>query len=331
MTKGGVDQHIQSLLDRALCQDTFGPVAEKEHAMNKPWFMYPFTIIFGDTSANWQLGGAHDLDIGAPANYEVTALLPGTISSITDGFSLDSHAGRHIWGKQVGVELAVPYNGKRYMAYLHLSAVNPELSPRDSISKGHLIGWVGGGNVPDDYGNSTNPTGTNYLNSSDQSSRIQVGVALMDGSEYGKAGWVDFPPVRWALDPTQIILDARKDFIAHGREGEDEMLQITDPFAKQYFSETVTTGVLRWHCKEPHHNHDVIGGILAFYRKIGGAPRLPISGEMRPDPHQNVVYQEFEAGVIVYDPGHTLPHPPGFDESFLLLLTSDEVKRIVCV
>ncbi len=46
--------------------------------------------------------------------------------------------------------------------------------------------------------------------------------------------------------------------------------------------------------------------------------------------NQNVVYQEFEAGVIVYDPEHTLPHPAGFQEAFLLMLTSDKVKRIVC-
>ncbi len=50
--------------------------------MDQPWFMYPFTIKFGDTSSNVLYGGAHDLDIGAPANYPVTALLPGTIASI---------------------------------------------------------------------------------------------------------------------------------------------------------------------------------------------------------------------------------------------------------
>jgi len=111
--------------------------------------------------------------------------------------------------------------------------------------------------------------------------------------------------------------------------GGDEMLQITDPFAKQYFTETATTPVHRWHCETTHQ--DVIGGILAFYRKIGGAPRLPTSGEKRhASPNDDVVYQEFEAGVIVYDPNHKLPHPAGFTETFLLTLKSDEVKGIVC-
>jgi N-acetyl-anhydromuramyl-L-alanine amidase AmpD len=110
----------------------------------------------------------------------------------------------------------------------------------------------------------------------------------------------------------------------------DEMLQITDTFARQYFTEVATTPVRRWRCKEPHHNHDVIGGILDFYRKIGGAPRLPTSGEIRPDPNLNVVIQEFEAGVIVYDPDHKWGHPAGFEVAFLHMLNSKEVKAIVC-
>jgi hypothetical protein len=295
--------------------------------MSNPWFMYEIVVFFGNPNYDSGYGGAHDLDIGAPANYEVTALLPGTILSITEG---RDPSGNAVWGRQMGIRLDQPYKGIPNMAYLHLSAVNLALREGHHVSKGDIIGWVGGGNSDADYGTTSNPTGQNFSNTAGRSSRIQVGVALMRGPEYGNTAFntwqpIGPTPVEWELDPTQLILDARR-----GYQGEDDMLQITDPFAKQYFTETATTLVQRWHCTEPHHNHDVIGAILAFYRKIGGAPRLPTSGEMRPDPHVNVVYQEFEAGVIVYDPNNTLPHPAGFNEAFLLMLNSDEVQRIAC-
>jgi hypothetical protein len=282
--------------------------------MDKPWFMYPFTIHFGDTSSNVQLGGAHDLDIGAPPNYPVTALLPGKIVSITDGISIDLDGVRHIWGRQVGVQLDSHYKGIPYMAYLHLSEVNPLLGEDDHVSKGDLIGWVGGASDKDQYERTSNPTGRNFLNTSDQSSRIQVGVALMRGKEYGKDGWEEFPPVDWDLDPTQIILDAQK--------GEDDMLQITDPFAKAYFTQVAED---RWHCVKT--NRDVAYSILSFYRRIGGAPRLPLTGENYDIP--GVVYQVFEAAVIVYDQDHTYDHPTGFEQSYLLKLDSELAKKIL--
>ncbi len=282
--------------------------------MSKPWFMYDFTIRYGHSDQGYH--GAHDIDIGAPPNYPVTALLPGHISSITDG--KDDH-GTAIWGRQVGVLLDQPYNGNPYLAYLHLSGVNLTLKVGDHISKGDLIGWVGGGNNELDYRGTSNPTGCNFPNTSSRSSQIQVGVALMKGPEYGHAGWTEYPEP--ASDPTQIILDAQQAFLG----GEDDMLQITHPFAAQYFTETTPT---HWHCAATHQ--DVIGGILDFYRKIGGAPRLPKSGEKLYTPYDDVVYQEFEAGVIVYDPHNKLPHPAGFGEAFLHMLTSDKVKSIVC-
>jgi hypothetical protein len=173
----------------------------------QPWFMYDIVVPFGDPNFDSALGGSHDLDIGAPANYPVTALLPGTIASITEPD----------WGKQVGVQLDSPYNGVPYFGFLHLSAVNPALAVGQHISPGDLIGWVGGANDASQYAGTSNPTGQNFLNTSFQSSRIQVGVALMRGSEYGGAGFEHFPPVDQALDPTQIILDARQGITARQR------------------------------------------------------------------------------------------------------------------
>jgi len=249
--------------------------------MDQPCYMYRITVLFGpEGGSDPDYGGAHDIDIGAPPNHPVTALLPGTISSITDGTN-----GHAIWGRQVGVELHPQYKGIPYMAYLHLSGVNLELVLDQPIERGHLIGWVGGGTDPRDYGTTTNPTGVNFLNTSSRSSQIQVGVALMKGPEYGFGeGWTTLPDP--SLNPTQIILDAQRDFPGGFPEGEDDMLQITDPFAAAHFTQITPE---RWHCVTT--NQDVFGGILRFYRSIGGSPRLPLTGEQHDI--QDATYQVF--------------------------------------
>lgn len=298
--------------------------------MDKPWFMYEIVVPFGNPNYDFNYGGAHDLDIGTPpnyaafANYQVTALLPGTILSITDG---KNAAGDAVWGRQVGIRLDHPYNEIPNMAYLHLSAVNPDLGEGHHVSKGNLIGWAGGGTDPTDYGPTTNPTGVNFLNTGSRSSHIQVGVALMRGKEYGNEEFnkwqpMGTKPIEWDLNPTQIILDARQAYTINGIEGEDDMLQITNPFAAEYFTQVAED---RWHCVKT--NKDVAFGILSFYRRIGGAPRLPLTGEQYDIP--DVVYQMFEAGVIVYDPNHKLDHPTGFEPSYLLKLDSELAKKIL--
>ena len=291
--------------------------------MDKPWFMFEIVVPFGDQRFDRDFGGAHDLDIGAPpdspavafANYRVTALLPGRLASVTKP--------PPDWGEQVGVELKPPFNGIPFMAYLHLSAVNPELVVGQHVEKGDLIGWVGGGNSDADYGTTSNPTGHNTTNTTEQSSRIQVGIALMRGPEFGITHFNKWQPkgptpVERELDPTQIILDARKAFL----EGEDDMLQISDPFAAAHFTQIAED---RWHCTTT--NMDVALGILKFYRHIGGAPRLPLTGEQHDI--QDVTYQVFEAGVIVFDPGHKLDHPTGFEPSYLLKLDSELAKKLL--
>src|SRR5258708_8082255 len=76
--------------------------------VDKSWFMSEIVVPFNVPGYGPGYGGAHDLDIGAPPNYPVTALLPGKIASITDG---KNDAGTAIWGRQVGVLLDQPYNG----------------------------------------------------------------------------------------------------------------------------------------------------------------------------------------------------------------------------
>jgi hypothetical protein len=288
--------------------------------MDKPWFMFStddehlfdpqgFSVPFGNTNFDVKFGGAHDLDIPAPPNHPVTALLSGTLASVTKP--------PPPWGEQVGVELHPPFNGISFMAYLHLSAVNPALVVGQRIEKGDLIGWVGGGNSDADYGTTSNPTHHNFTNPTFHSSRVQVGVALMRGREFGITDFNQWPPIELDLDPSQIIYAARKAFL------EDGMLQITDPFAAAHFTQV---NEKHWHSVST--NKDVIAGILKFYRSIGGAPRLPLTGEQH-DPVHGVTYQVFEAGVIVFDPDHKLDHPAGFEASYLLKLDSDLAKEIL--
>ena len=105
--------------------------------------------------------------------------------------------------------------------------------------------------------------------------------------------------------------------------GNEDMLQISDPFAAAHFTQITDN---RWHCITT--NTDVALGILDFYRHIGGAPRLPLTGE-RHDPDHNVTYQAFEAGVIVFDPDHKFDNPTGFKSCYLLKLDSELAKKLL--
>jgi hypothetical protein len=167
-----------------------------------PWYMYEIVVPFGNPNFDVGLGGSHDMDIGCPPNYPVT-VLPGCSGTISD-ISAPS------WGKQVCLKLDSPINGVPYMAYLHLAAPDPSLSIGKHLNAGDRIGWTGGGNTAAQYLGTSNPTGSNFINSPDMSSRIQQGVALMRGPVYGGAGWETFPPVDWALDPTPTIQAAQK-------------------------------------------------------------------------------------------------------------------------
>src|SRR5262249_55904212 len=93
-------------------------------------------------------------------------------------------------------------------------------------------------------------------------------------------------------------------------------LQITDEFAKNHFE---VKSENRWHCKQT--NADIIGGILKFYRRIGGAPRLPLTGEKRDI--AGVVYQVFEAGIIAFDDDGSFDNVTGFSSGCYMMKLED--------
>lgn len=168
--------------------------------MSKPWYMYDICVPFGNANYDVQLGGSHDMDVQTPPNTPVTALLSGEVVSITSP----------TWGKQIGIELDESYNGIPYLAYLHLSAIQPGIVVGTRISTGDVIGYSGGCNTPEQYAGTMNPTGENFLNTPDMSSQPQTGIALSRGPIYGSGpGWVQFPPVDHQLDPTSLIWKAR--------------------------------------------------------------------------------------------------------------------------
>lgn len=160
------------------------------------WYQYAVSVPFGEGDVLY--GGAHDMDIACPPNTPITALLSGTIETIT----------YPTWGIQIGVKLDVPYNNIPYMGYLHLAAVHPNLAVGSRCNKGNILGWSGGCNNASQYLGTANPTGKNFLNTPQQSSQPQVGIALMRGPEYGVGlGWTPKPDP--ALDPTSLIILAR--------------------------------------------------------------------------------------------------------------------------
>ncbi len=101
--------------------------------------------------------------------------------------------------------------------------------------------------------------------------------------------------------------------------GDNDMLQITDPFAAAYFT---ATDADHWYCRNTKQT--IAFGILDYYRRTQGAARLPISGEQYDIP--GVAYQIFEAGVIVWDAQNKLGSPGG--PAYMMVLGSDLVKRV---
>jgi hypothetical protein len=136
----------------------------------------------------------------------------------------------------------------------------------------------------------------------------------------GITGHYSLDPVNRGRCPGPYPFDELFAFLNQSAQPQgDDMLQITDPFAKAFFTEV--NG--EWHCK---NGGKVIHGlILDFYRKIQGAVRLPQTDEMHTIP--DVVWQLFESGVIVYDPKHKLDNPGG--ECYMVKLESDLVKNIL--
>jgi len=158
------------------------------------WYEYPICVPFGSTNFDTQYYASHDMDVATPPNTPITALVDGVVTDIS----------APPWGKQVCLQISgfkAPY-----MAYLHLSAVDPHWQIGYKVAEGDLLGWSGGCNIESQYSGTSNPTGQNFLNPPSQSSRPQTGIALMYGPIYGQgAGWAEFPPIDGNLNPMPVL------------------------------------------------------------------------------------------------------------------------------
>lgn len=142
----------------------------------------------------------------------------------------------------------------------------------------------------------------------------------------GITGHFSLDPVNRSRCPGPYPFDELFAYLtAHGQPAQGEqnaMLTITDTFAATFFKAVAAD---RWHCVPT--DKDIFGGILTFYRQILGAPRLPVTGENYTI--LGVVWQQFEAGIIVYDPQRKLDNPPGFTPAYLLQLNTDLARQIL--
>jgi GH25 family lysozyme M1 (1,4-beta-N-acetylmuramidase) len=106
--------------------------------------------------------------------------------------------------------------------------------------------------------------------------------------------------------------------------GED-MVDINNPWVKSYFTQT-STSPDRWHCAKT--GFDLFAGILAGWRAMNGAPRLPLGPEVKCG--RLAVYQECESGIVLYDPGREFDAPGGpWAPCYLLKLESDLAKKLL--
>lgn len=110
--------------------------------------------------------------------------------------------------------------------------------------------------------------------------------------------------------------------------GEDNnMMNITDPFASAYFTQTGSNPD-RWHCAKT--GQDLFAGILLGWRQMNGAPRLPVGPEVSCG--KQAVYQQCESGIMLYDPAHEIDAPGGpWAPCYLLKLNDALVKQLLAI
>ena len=127
----------------------------------KPWYTFPRIDNLGGVEP---FGGfpKPDSNIQIPANYPVTALLPGTVTAL-DG-------GEVAWGAVVTIKLDTPLNSlATHTAYLHLA--RSTVSVGQHVNVNDLIGYNG-------YGAAAG------------SQKVPLGFALYNGDHYGQgAAW----------------------------------------------------------------------------------------------------------------------------------------------
>jgi hypothetical protein len=251
----------------------------------------------GGTSAEGIAHYFHDSPVQASAH-----IIIGTDGHVVQGMSLDDAA----WSNGIILHPRIPWdasiNPNLYTASIeHVKAStdnSDELTPAQKLASFQVIAAIC------DY----------------------YGIAKRRGDVHGGIiSHADLDSVNRARCPGPYPWDELMAFLTGSPVtiGEDTtMLQITDPFAATYF---VDKGGGRWHCTKTQV--DIIGGILAFYRAINGAVRLPLTGEQYTIP--GVVWQVFESAILVYDPQKKLDNPTGSGPCYLAKLDSPLAKSIL--
>lgn len=105
---------------------------------------------------------------------------------------------------------------------------------------------------------------------------------------------------------------------------ETSMIDITHPWVAIYFKE-VATDPPRWSCT---NGQDLFAGILAGWRAMNGAPRLPLGPEVPCG--KQAVYKLCESAIILYDPLKEFDAPDGpWAPCYLLKLDSPLAQQIL--
>lgn len=131
-------------------------------------------------------------------------------------------------------------------------------------------------------------------------------------------------PQSRARCPGNYPMDELLAYIQNGGNTTD-MLDINNPWVAGYFIQTASNPD-RWHCAKT--GHDLFAGILAGWRTMNGAPRLPVGPETPCG--KSAVYQQCESGIVLYDPAHELDAPRGpWEPCYLLKLESDLAKQLL--
>ena len=138
----------------------------------------------------------------------------------------------------------------------------------------------------------------------------------------GITGHFSIDPINRSNCPGTYPWDALWSYLQSTPATEDDtMLQLTDPMGSYYTS----TAADVWTCQK--NNLQVRGAILVYYRIINGAPRLVKTAEQTNIP--GVVWQEYECGILVYDPTKKLDNPPNaHNYTYMVKLDSDLAKQI---
>lgn len=147
------------------------------------------------------------------------------------------------------------------------------------------------------------------------------GIPMRRGDASGGIiGHSDIAPIDRARCPGNYPWQELWDFLKG-----NSMIDINHPWIKRYFRET-STNPHRWMCDKT--GFALFAGVLAGWRSMYAAPRLPISAETKCG--NRAVYQKCESGIVVWDPDGELDNPGGpWGECYLLKYGSDLGKKLL--